>query len=114
MPPSPRFAARTLANELDGTYPLVVIATDDEDDLRDQLFAAVPQSIPYRRWTAVRGLGEARLEGGVIPDTEHPAAAFSWLATRSASERSVNVFYDALSFLSDARTLRAMKEAVAR
>ncbi|MDZ4831715.1 MAG: AAA family ATPase [Phycisphaerae bacterium] len=86
--------------------------------MRDQLFASVPQPATYRRWTAVRGLGDARLVGGPgsedIPDTEHPAAAFAWIATKAEFTRSVNVFYDVASSLSDPRTLRSLKEAVAR
>lgn len=103
-----------LTLDLDGTHPLVVIATDDEEEIRERLFAAVPSAVTYRRWTAVRGLGGARFDGGDIAETDHPAAAFAWIATAKSSERSVNVFYDVAPFLTDPRTLRAMREAVAR
>ncbi len=102
-----------LARELDGTYPLVVIRTDDEESVREELFAAVPSDILYRRWTAVQGLGDARIQNPPVPDTEHPAGALAWLAMRSGSSRSVNVFYDLSTHLAEARTLRAFKEAVA-
>lgn len=110
--PSP--ALPSLRRELDGTHPLVLIATDDEDEIRERLFDAVPSSVPYRRWTAVRGLGEARLDSEPVPDTDHPAAALTWLATRAAPERSVTVLYDSSPFLADARTQRALREAVTR
>ncbi|MBL9150361.1 MAG: AAA family ATPase [Phycisphaerae bacterium] len=112
--PTPPTPTPSLRRELDGTHPLVVIATDDEEEIREQLFATIPPSIAYRRWTAVRGLGDARLEGKSLPDSEHPAAAFTWLATIAPPERSVTVFYDAAPFLSDPRTARALREAVAR
>lgn len=103
-----------LARELDGTHALVAIETDDEADLRDALFAAVPQDVAYRRSSAVLGLGDARLAGSTIADTEHPAGALAWLAKRSAAERSVTVFYDLCPHLADPRTLRALKEAIHR
>lgn len=101
-----------LARELDGTHPLVVVRTDDEDSLRDELFSSLRADVTYRRWTAVRGLGDGRIEGHQIPDTDHPAAALAWLATRSGAARSVNVFHDLSGHLDDPRTRRALKEAV--
>jgi ATP-dependent 26S proteasome regulatory subunit len=103
-----------LARDLDGTHPLVVIETDDEADLRDHLFAAISESTPYSRWTAVQGLGDARYAAQSVADTEHPAAALAWIALRAASTRAVWVFYDVAAHLNDPRTHRALKEAIAR
>ncbi|MDZ4755584.1 MAG: AAA family ATPase [Phycisphaerae bacterium] len=112
--PRTRSFGQILARELDGTHPLVVIETDDEAEVREHLFVAIPESVVYRRWTAVLGLGEGRLAGSTVPDTDHPAAALAWLATKSGAERSVNVFYDLSPHLGDMHTQRALKEAIAR
>jgi AAA+ superfamily predicted ATPase len=101
-----------LARDLDGMHPLVVIATDDEPEMRDRLFAAVPAGTPFRRWTAVQGLTDARVAGPAIPDTEHPSAALAWLGTPAARGRAVTVFYELARHLEDARTERALREAV--
>lgn len=114
MPPDSPTAVELLRRALDGTHPLVVIETDDEIELRERLFVAVPEDVAYRRWSAVVGLGEARYAGNDVADTEHPAAALAWLSLRAPATRSVTVFYDLLTHLGDARTVRALKEAVMR
>lgn len=103
-----------LSKELDGAHPLVAIATDDEESLRIALFNAVPTSTQLATWTAVRGLADGRVDSGMVPATEHAAAAFAYLASRADPTRTVAVFYDCSSYLTDARTLRALREAVAR
>ncbi|MBL9121301.1 MAG: AAA family ATPase [Phycisphaerae bacterium] len=103
-----------LKRDLDGTHSLVVIETDDEADLRDQLFMAVPENVAYHRWTAVQGLGDARFAAQAFADTEHPAAALAWITLKAPAARALWVFYDLCPHLSDARTLRALKEAVMR
>lgn len=77
MPPDSPTAVELLRRALDGTHPLVVIETDDEIELRERLFVAVPEDVAYRRWSAVVGLGEARYAGNDVADTDHPAAARS-------------------------------------
>jgi len=101
-----------LARELDGTHPLVLIRTDDEASLRDECFDALPSTVVIRSWTALRGLTESRLVSDPIRDTESPAGALAWLALRAPTERAVNIFYDLTPHLDDARTCRALREAV--
>jgi AAA+ superfamily predicted ATPase len=115
-PPPPREPGpdEVLARDLDGMHPLVVIATDDERDVRDRIFAAVPAGVPLRQWTAVQGLGDARIAAPALSDTEHPAAALAWTTSPAAGGRAVTVFYDLVRHLEDPRTARALKEAVAR
>jgi MoxR-like ATPase len=114
VPPLPREPdpEALLARDLDGMHPLVVIATDDEPEMRDRIFAAVPAGTPLRRWTAVQGLSDARIAGPAVPETEHPAAALAWLGTPAGQGRAVTVFYELARHLEDARTERALKEAV--
>jgi AAA+ superfamily predicted ATPase len=102
----------TLRRQLDGIYPLLVIETDDEDGLRTALFDAVRSDLPYREWTAVRGLGNARLAGDAIAETTNASAALAWMPANESHQRSVTVFYDLGVHLADPRVARALKEAV--
>lgn len=101
-----------LGRQLDGTHPLLVIETDDEGMVRDALLDAIDGAMPYRRWTAVHGLGSARLDAQPVPDTEHPAAALAWLPIHAGHGRSITVLHDLCAHLGDPRTLRALREAV--
>ena len=103
---------RLLRRELDGTHPLVVLETDDESSLRDALYGAIDERVPYRRWSAVHGLCSARVQDGPIENTEPAAGALAWLPIHATFERCVTVFYDLTPHLGDARTLRALKEAL--
>ncbi|MFM2163767.1 MAG: ATP-dependent zinc metalloprotease FtsH 3 [Planctomycetota bacterium] len=103
---------RLLRRELDGTHPLVVIETDDESSLRDALYGAIDDKVPYRRWSAVHGLSSARVQDRPIENTEPAAGALAWLPIHATFERCVTVFYDLTPHLADARTLRALKEAL--
>ena len=113
MPPALSLAEQ-VRRDLDGTHPLVVIETDDEPEMRDLLVAAIPADVPARSWTAIRGLGDARLEGRSIPDTEHAAAALGWLALEGVAARSVTILHDLAPHLDDLRSQRALKELVHR
>lgn len=106
--------AERLKRDLDGTHPLVVVATDDEAELSDALYAAVPEGTSHFRWSAVQGLGEARFASSSVADTEHPAAALAWISLRAPAQRAIWVFYDLAAHLGDARTFRALKEASMR
>lgn len=108
----PDLRPRPLGRELDGTHPLVLIRTDDERTLSSEIFDAVPSAVVIRSWTALRGLAESRLVTESIPNTDDPAAALAWLALRAPPGRAVNVFYDLSPHLEDARTCRALREAV--
>ncbi|MBM4112240.1 MAG: AAA family ATPase [Phycisphaerae bacterium] len=101
-----------LARELDGTHPLVLIRTDDEDSIRDAIFTAIGGERALRSWTAVRGLCDGRLGERSQHGTERAAGALAWLATQAPSNAAVNVFYDLGAHLDDAPTIRALREAV--
>lgn len=103
----------TLRRQLDGLHPLVVLETDDEEGLRTALFDATRQDIPYREWTAVRGLGNARMAGEPIAETTNASAALAWMPANESHQRSVTVFYDLGAHLADPRVARALKECVA-
>lgn len=110
MEPSRR--STPLAHELDGTHPLVLIRTDDEVSMRDEIFQAVPGEVVIRSWSALRGLAPARLVESAIANTEDAAGALAWLALRAPPDRAVNIFFDLGPHLDDARTCRALREAV--
>ena len=98
--------------DLDGAHPLVAIETDDEAEAWQLVFNAVPAEVPLRSWSAIRGLGEGRLAGAAIADTDHAVAAMAWLLLQAPTERSVVVFFDLSPHLEDARTRRALRELV--
>jgi MoxR-like ATPase len=105
--------ADMLRRELDGTHPLIIIDTDDESEIREALPNAVDVAIECRHWSALRGISKGRFLDEYAGETEHPAAAFAWLIQQAPKQRSANFFYDLGPHLSDARTARALKEAVA-
>lgn len=98
--------------DLDGAHPLVAIETDDEAEAWQLVFNAVPAEVPLRSWSAIRGLGEGRLAGAAIADTDHAAAAMAWLLLRAPAGRSVVVLFDLSPHLDDARARRALRELV--
>ncbi len=113
MTAAPPTIHELLRRELDGTHSIVLIETDDEAELRQAIFDTCDGAVPHHRWTAVRGLEPARFEADPIEGTEHAAAALSFLPRGLAACRTLTVFYDLAAHLSEPRTLRALKEAVA-
>jgi hypothetical protein len=109
---APKTFADLLRREFDGTHPLIVIDTDDESEVRDAAFYATDAAIEIRHWSALRGLTVGRFADDFAKETEPPAAAFAWLIQQAPKQRSVNFFYDLGPHLGDARTVRALKEAV--
>ena len=105
--------AQILARELDGTHPLVVLSTDDEAGVREQVIHAFDPMIECRHWSSLRGISKGRFLDEFAPDTETAAAALAWLLLQAPKHRSVNFFYDLGPHLGDARTARALKEAAA-
>ena len=101
-----------LARELDGMHPLVVIVTDDENDIRARIFNQVPAAMALRQWTVVRGLADGRVSSPPVPESEHPTVALAWVASPDGRGRAATVFYDLARHLDDPRTARALKEAV--
>ncbi|MEY3142650.1 MAG: ATP-dependent zinc metalloprotease FtsH 3 [Planctomycetota bacterium] len=101
-----------LRRELDGTHPLIVIDTDDESEVRQTVPHAIDANIETRHWSALRGVSKGRFIDEFASETEAPAAAFAWLIQQAPKHRSANFFYDLGPHLGDARTVRALKEAV--
>lgn len=108
----PASLADILRREFDGTHPLIVIDTDDETEVRETAPNAIDASIEARHWSALRGISKGRFLDEFAKETEPPAAAFAWLIQQAPKQRSVNFFYDIGPHLGDARTARALKEAV--
>jgi SpoVK/Ycf46/Vps4 family AAA+-type ATPase len=104
--------AEILRRELDGTHPLIVIDTDDESEVRETVPLSVDASIECRHWSALRGISRGRFMDEFAPETEPAAAAFAWLIQQAPKQRSANFFHDLGPHLGDARTARALKEAV--
>ena len=111
-PATARTLSEILRREFDGTHPLIVIDTDDEAEVREQASAATDVQVEVRHWSALRGLSAGRFADEFVKDTEPPAAAFAWLIQKAPKQRSVNFFYDLGPHLGDARTVRALKEAI--
>lgn len=103
-----------LRRAIAGHHALVWIPTEDEEHIRSLLVAELATAVDrsFHSWTATRGLCPALFENDrSLPETEHPAAALVRTA-RSAVRGAVTVYYDLLPYLDDARTMRALREAV--
>lgn len=99
---------------LSGHHPLVWIPTEDEEHIRQLISAELASAVDrtYHAWSATRGLCPALFEEErSVPNTEHPAAALVKTA-QDLHRGGVTVFYDLIEHLNDARTLRALREAV--
>lgn len=105
---------RAVRDALSGHHALVWIPTEDEQHIRSLITAELATAVDrsFHSWSATRGLCPALFEDErSLPNTEHPAAAL----VRTAQELhrdGVTVFYDLAEYLGDARTLRALREAV--
>ncbi len=104
----------SLREALAGHHALVWIPTEDEEHIRSLITAELAGAVnrPFHSWSATKGLAPALFEDErSLPNTEHPAAAL----VRTAQEihtGGVTVFCDLIEHLGDARTLRALREAV--
>ena len=99
---------------LHARHPLVRIVTTEEHQavqlVKDAARGARRTALI---WTVINGLRMSELKSGQnIPDTDHPAGALVALTQRFEPEQ-IAVFLDLSPHLSDARTLRALREAVA-
>lgn len=99
---------------LHARHPLVRIVTSEEGEaVRLAKDAARGARRTALIWTVISGLRMSELKSGQnIPDTEHPAGALVALTQRFEPEQ-IAVFLDLSPHLNDARTLRALREAVA-
>jgi hypothetical protein len=115
MPPMPTTDIDRLTAFLNAGHPCVMIPTMEEDhamvvvrtvadDLRRHALA----------WTVTRGLHDAMIqEETSIPDTTHPAGALAHLAKHTPT-KSLVIMLDLAGHLKDERTLRSMRELLAK
>lgn len=105
--------ADRLSRLLRSRHPCVFIATHEEDEaLEAAREAAMGQSQDVLLWSVDEGLRNAVIEGDPpILETEHPAAALMHLTRLKRG--CVIIMLDLADHLSDARTLRTLRRAVA-
>ena len=97
-------------------HPCVHIVTYEEDyALQTVRHAAVANGWDCWMWTVTGGLRDALLEGArAVADTEHPAAALYHLCQGRGGTRGLFVMLDLAAHLKDERTLRTLREAIAK
>ncbi len=97
-------------------HACIRIVTTEEQHAMDVIMAvALTRRLPMHAWSATRGLGRATGAYAMVEtsqETEHPAAALYQLA-HLETEPCIAVAMDLASHLQDARTLRALREAIA-
>ena len=95
-------------------HPAVFIQTFEEDEaLQLVIDTAVENEIEFWAWSISRGLHDPTLKDAIpIPDTEHPAAALYHLIHQS--QRKVVVLLDIAAHLKDERTLRHLRDLIAK
>ena len=97
-------------------HPCVHIVTYEEDyALQTVRHAAVENGWDLWLWTVTGGLRDGLLENSAsVADTEHPAAALYHLCRDRAGKRGLFVMLDLAGHLKDERTLRTLREGVAK
>ncbi|MCA9256576.1 MAG: AAA family ATPase, partial [Phycisphaerales bacterium] len=97
---------------LNGRHPCVMIVTPEEAHALGVIREAVMRtSLFCRTWKISGGLRDGLVtDQPPIPDTDHPAAALYYLLR--LNEISVDIFLDLACHLSDARTLRLLRDLI--
>ena len=113
MPTKPDNAAR-LRSLLQSSCPCISIVTDEEDyALQLARDAASDLRRPFRIWSIVRGLVDGTFSPArAYEGTEHPAAAM--LRMTQLGDGAVTAMLDLAPHLTDERTLRALRDLIAR
>jgi ATP-dependent 26S proteasome regulatory subunit len=103
-----------LKSLLQSSCPCVSIVTDEEDYALDLVREAASfLNRPLRIWSVVRGVTDGVFSPPrALPDTENPAAALVRLA--SLDDGGITAMLDLAPHLSDERTLRALRDLIAR
>jgi len=96
-------------------HPCVAVQTFEEEYVLGLLSeTAVERGWDLWMWTVSHGLRDGLLAGSPsVPDTEHPAAAL-FLLGRDRRKQGIYVMLDLAGHLKDERTLRVLREAIAR
>jgi len=95
-------------------HPAVLIQTFEEEEAFQLVIdTALENKLDLWAWSISRGLHDPTLKDAVsFPDTEHPAAALFHLFHRS--ERKLVVLLDIAGHLKDERTLRHLRDLIAK
>lgn len=98
---------------LDAHYTLISMVTQEEDHALELLTYAVARSgDPLWIWSAAKGIHAGLFENATaIEETENPAAALYYL-THKLEGRAICVMLDLGEHLEDARTCRALRDAI--
>src|SRR5678816_4386121 len=99
---------------LHSQHPAVFIRTFEEDEALQLIIdTALENNIELWFWSISRGLHDPTIKDAPpIPDTEHPAAALYHLIHHS--QRKLVVLLDVASHLKDERTLRHLRDLIAK
>jgi hypothetical protein len=95
-------------------HPAVFCQTFEENETLQLIIdTALENKLDLWLWSISRGLHDPTLKDAIpIPDTEHPAAAIYHLIHHS--ERKLAVLLDVASHLKDERTLRHLRDLIAK
>jgi hypothetical protein len=95
-------------------HPCISIATFEEDDAMDLVRRlAMDSGLPMSQWSINQGVRDGLLaRSGAVADSEHPAAALYHLGQQSRP--CIAVMFDIAAHLRDERTLRMLREVIAR
>jgi AAA+ superfamily predicted ATPase len=96
-------------------HPCIAIATAEEDyALRIIRDTAIERGLEMWLWSITTGVRDALIDNAAITaDTEHPAAAL-FHVWRDRTNRGIFVMLDVAGHLKDERTLRMLRETIAR
>ncbi len=104
--------AARLSRLLRGPHPIVRIVTSEEQEARETIAeACMALDADFWVWDSIAGLGRGIVSGeSPMSGTEGALAFFQQLG--KLERRAIFAAFDAGPFLSDARTLRAMRNAI--
>jgi AAA+ superfamily predicted ATPase len=102
-----------LQRALSAGHACVHVVTTEEAHAIETINASIPGRIVWVwHWSVTRGLYPGMIEDSRgVDETEHPAAALTYL-TQHVQEPTVAVFADLADHLEDARTRRALRDAI--
>jgi SpoVK/Ycf46/Vps4 family AAA+-type ATPase len=102
-----------LTKLLQANHPFIAIRTDEEHHAIE-LVRAVSKRLKLwmRAWTVSKGVYEAYHQvSKPVPDTEHPAAALTWLLQKN-QENNLVVMLDLAPHLEEAKTRRLLRDLI--
>ena len=102
-----------LAQLFRARHPFILIRTDEEEHAFDLVRdVAKRKKMWVRAWSHSKGVFDATYERAKpAPNTEHPAAALTWLL-KKYQEKNVVVLFDLVPHLQDAKTQRLVRDLI--